>query len=110
VREHLLADQDHTSVGRVVSFAAAQLSRVDMDIDWQGGYAPTLAGAADEFHRFIRPGRTTWAFYGQGLHPTGVASGRGEAQARLENNASFTWDVVPRRASDQPYPMPPGGV
>jgi hypothetical protein len=90
VREHLLADQDQITVERAVSFEEAKLSRVDIHIDWQGGYAPTPSGAADELHRFIRPGKTKWTFYGQGLHPTGYAFGRGAVQARLYNKTMET--------------------
>jgi hypothetical protein len=85
-----VADQDQQSVERAVSFEAAKLSRVDIHIDWQGGYAPTLSGAADELRRFIRPGKTKWAFYGQGLHPTGYTFGRGAVQARLYNKTCET--------------------
>jgi hypothetical protein len=87
VREHLLADQDSVMMAQVVSFKTAKLSRADLHIDWQGGYAPSLASVADELHRFIRPGKTKWAFYGAGLSPTGYTFGKGNVQARLYNKS-----------------------
>ncbi len=85
VRETLFADQAETLAPTMISFAAAKLSRADIHIDWQGGYTPTLSGASEELRRFIRPGKTKWAFHGQGLRPTGYSFGRGHIQARLYN-------------------------
>ncbi len=90
VRERLFADQAETLAPGVISFASAKLSRADIHIDWQGGYTPTLSGASEELRRFIRPGKTKWAFHGQGLHPTGYAFGRGHIQARLYNKTRET--------------------
>ena len=85
VRERLLIDQDPAEVEQLVSFKSAKLSRADLHIDWQGGYAPALASVADELHRFIRPGKTKWGFYGEGHAPTGYTFGKGHVQARLYN-------------------------
>jgi hypothetical protein len=85
VRERLFADQKEALPPSALSFASAKLSRADIHIDWQGGYAPTLSGASDELRCFIRPGNTKWAFHGQGHHPTGYTFGRGHIQARLYN-------------------------
>jgi hypothetical protein len=85
VREHLLADQDPVTMAHLVSFKSAKLSRADLHIDWQGGYAPCLASVADELHRFIRPGKTKWAFFGAGQSPTGYTFGKGNVQARIYN-------------------------
>jgi len=90
VREHLFADQDETLTPGAISFATAKLSRADIHIDWQGGYVPTLSGASEELRRFIRPGKTKWAFHGQGLSPTGYSFGRGNIQARLYNKTRET--------------------
>jgi hypothetical protein len=92
VRERLFADQSPTLVAGAISFAAAKLSRADIHIDWQGGYAPTLSGAAEELRCFIRPGKTKWAFHGQGLHPTGYTFGKGHVQARLYNKTRETME------------------
>jgi hypothetical protein len=90
VRERLLADQDKAWVRERVSFAVAKVSRADLHIDWQGGYAPTLDGGSRELRAFIRPGKTKWGFYGQGLSPTGYTFGRGHVQARLYNKTLET--------------------
>jgi hypothetical protein len=96
VREKLLADLDAESVTRLVSFAAAKLSRADLHIDWQGGYTPRLASASDELRRFIRPGKTKWGFYGAGQTPSGYTFGKSAVQARLYNKTIETTE----RAND----------
>ncbi len=90
VRETLFADQADTLLPGTISFATAKLSRADIHIDWQGGYAPSLSGASEELRCFIRPGKTKWAFHGQGLHPTGYTFGKGNIQARLYNKTRET--------------------
>jgi len=90
VREKLFADQGETLAPGAISFAAAKLSRADIHIDWQGGYAPTLTGASEELRCFIRPGKTKWAFHGQGLQPTGYSFGKGNIQARIYNKTRET--------------------
>ncbi len=90
VRDRLFADEDVAMVRESVSFAAAKLSRADIHVDWQGGYVPTLIGASEEVRRFIRPGKTKWAFHGQGSHPTGYSFGKGHIQARLYNKTRET--------------------
>jgi hypothetical protein len=90
VREKFFADQVETLAPGAISFASAKLSRADIHIDWQGGYAPTLSGASAELRCFIRPGKTKWAFHGQGLHPTGYSFGKGYIQARVYNKTRET--------------------
>jgi len=90
VREKLYADQELTLVNAAISFEVAKLSRADIHIDYQGGYAPTLNHVSNELRCFIRLGKTKWAFHGQGLHPTGYAFGRGYVQARLYNKTLET--------------------
>jgi hypothetical protein len=92
VRDKLFADQleAKTLAPDGISFATAKLSRADIHIDWQGGYTPTLSGASQELRRFIRPGKTKWAFHGQGHRPTGYTFGRGDIQARIYNKTCET--------------------
>jgi hypothetical protein len=90
VREKLFPGQKETLASSALSFATAKLSRADIHIDWQGGYTPTLSGASDELRRFIRPGKTKWAFHGQGHAPTGYSFGRGDIQARIYNKTRET--------------------
>src|SRR6476660_7954931 len=65
VRSHLYADQ-FVAAKDAISFAAAKISRGDIHIDWQGGYAPALSHLSDELHCFIRPGRVKGVLYFQG--------------------------------------------
>jgi hypothetical protein len=85
VREKLYADQLSKLVNDTISFEAAKLSRADVHMDYQGGYAPTLSTVSQELGCFIRPGKTKGALYFQGTHPTGYAFGKGHVQARLYN-------------------------
>jgi len=85
VRENLYADQGPKLVNDAISFEAAKLSRADIQIDYQGGYAPSLSNVSEELRCFIRPGKTKGALYFQGSRPTGYAFGKGHVQARLYN-------------------------
>jgi hypothetical protein len=90
VREKLYADQPPKLVSEALSFEAAKLSRADVHIDYQGGYAPSLSNVSDELRCFIRPGKTKGALYFQGSHPTGYAFGKGHVLARLYNKTLET--------------------
>jgi hypothetical protein len=96
VRAHLLADQDAATMAQLVSFKTAKLSRADLHIDWQGGYAPSLASITDELHRFIQPGKAKWGLYSAGQSPTGYTFGKGNVQARIYNKTR----EVTERAND----------
>jgi hypothetical protein len=90
VREKLYSDQSSKLVNDAISFEAAKLSRADVHIDYQGGYAPSLGHVTDELRCFIRPGKTKGALYFQGARPTGYAFGKGHVQARLYNKTLET--------------------
>ena len=90
VREKLYADQPSKLVNDAISFEAAKLSRADVHIDYQGGYAPSLSNVSEELRCFIRPGKTKGALYFQGSRPTGYAFGKGHVQARLYNKTLET--------------------
>jgi hypothetical protein len=90
VREKLYSDQPSKLVNDAISFEAAKLSRADVHIDYQGGYAPSLANVSDELRCFIRPGKTKGALYFQGSRPTGYVFGKGHIQARLYNKTLET--------------------
>jgi len=90
VRENLYADQGPKLVNDAISFEAAKLSRADIQIDYQGGYAPSLSNVSEELRCFIRPGKTKGALYFQGSRPTGYAFGKGHVQARLYNKTLET--------------------
>jgi len=89
VRTHLYADQ-LTTAKDAISFSSAKVSRADIHIDWQGGYAPALSNLSEELHCFIRPGRVKGALYFQGGAATGIQFGRSQVVARLYNKTLET--------------------
>ena len=89
VRTHLYADQA-VAAKDAVSFSAAKISRADIHIDWQGGYAPALSNLSEELRCFIRPGRVKGALYFQGGAATGIQFGRSQVVARLYNKTLET--------------------
>ncbi len=89
VRTTLYADQ-YAAANKAISFSAAKVSRADIHIDWQGGYAPTLTNVSEELRCFIRPGRVKGALYFQGTTVTGYQFGRSQVVARLYNKTLET--------------------
>jgi hypothetical protein len=89
VRTTLYTDQ-YAAAKAAISFSAAKVSRADLHIDWQGGYAPTLTHVSEELRCFIRPGRVKGALYFQGGTVTGYQFGRSQVVARLYNKTIET--------------------
>jgi hypothetical protein len=89
IRSHLYADQA-VAAKDAISFSAAKISRADIHIDWQGGYAPALSQLSEELRCFIRPGRVKGALYFQGGAATGIQFGRSQVVARLYNKTLET--------------------
>jgi hypothetical protein len=89
VRAHLYTDQ-LVAAKDAISFSAAKISRADIHIDWQGGYAPQLDNLSEELRCFIRPGRVKGALYFQGGAATGIQFGRSQVVARLYNKTLET--------------------
>jgi hypothetical protein len=89
VREKLFFDQ-YTAAKEAISFEAAKPNRMDLHIDWQGGYAPSLTNVSEELRCFIRPGRVKGALYFQGSTATGYQFGRSQVVARLYNKTIET--------------------
>jgi hypothetical protein len=89
VRSHLYADQ-LVAAKDAINFSAAKISRADIHIDWQGGYAPALSNLSEELRCFIRPGRVKGALYFQGGAATGIQFGRSQVVARLYNKSLET--------------------
>src|SRR5215831_19916145 len=89
VRSHLYADQ-FTAAKDAISFTAAKISRADIHIDWQGGYAPALSSLLEELRCFICPERVKGALYFQGGAATGIQFGRSQVVARLYNKTLET--------------------
>jgi hypothetical protein len=89
VRTKLYADQV-VAAKDAISFTAAKISRADIHIDRQGGYAPALSHLSEELRCFIRPGRVKGALYFQGGAATGIQFGRSQVVARLYNKTLET--------------------
>jgi hypothetical protein len=89
VRSHLYSDQ-FTAAKDAIAFTAAKISRADIHIDWQSGYAPALSNLSEELRCFIRPGRVKGALYFQGGAATGIQFGRSQVVARLYNKTVET--------------------
>jgi hypothetical protein len=89
VRTHLYADQV-VAAKDAITFSAAKISRADIHIDWQGGYAPRLANLSEDLRCLIRPGRVKGALYFQGGAATGIQFGRSQVVARLYNKTLET--------------------
>src|SRR5690348_4158345 len=89
VRTHLYADQ-LAAAKDAISFTAARVSRADIHIDWQGGFAPTLSNVAEELRCFIRPGKVKGALHFQGNTANGYQFGRSQVVARLYNKSIET--------------------
>jgi hypothetical protein len=86
VREILLYDA-RESDRQATTFDAVSVSRVDLHIDWQGGFVPSYSAGEDR--RFIRPRRTLWHPFNEGNTCLGYRFGSGRPlMARLYNKTA----------------------
>jgi len=66
---------------------SVSVSRVDLHIDWQGGFIPSYSAGEDR--RFIRPRRTLWHPFNEGNTCLGYRFGSGKPlMARLYNKTA----------------------
>jgi|GEM_PF-484750 len=85
-REMLLYDA-RESDRQATTFEQASVSRVDLHIDWQGGFIPSYS--AGEERRFIRPRRTLWHPFNEGNTCLGYRFGSGNPlMARIYNKTA----------------------
>jgi hypothetical protein len=59
VRTHLYADQ-FVAAKDAISFSAAKISRADIHVDGQGGYAPALRNLSEELRRAFSLAAVRW--------------------------------------------------
>jgi hypothetical protein len=86
VREMLLYDASEAD-RQATTFANVTVSRVDLHIDWQGGFVPSYS--VGEARRFIRPRRTLWHPFNEGNTCQGYRFGSGKPlMARLYNKTA----------------------
>jgi len=74
VCSQLLHDQEESD-RRAMRFETVSVSRADLHLDWQGGWAPSFADG--EERRFIRPRNAQWHPYLVGNHCQGYRFGTG---------------------------------
>ncbi len=85
-RDLLLYDA-RESDRQATTFEQVSVSRVDLHIDWQGGFVPSYS--AGEERRFIRPRRTLWHPFNEGNTCLGYRFGSGKPlMARLYNKTA----------------------
>jgi hypothetical protein len=72
---------------QATTFDNVSVSRVDLHIDWQGGFVPSYS--VGEERRFIRPRRTLWHPFNEGNTCLGYRFGSGKPlMARLYNKTA----------------------
>jgi hypothetical protein len=72
---------------QATTFEQVSVSRVDLHIDWQGGFIPSYS--TGEERRFIRPRRTLWHPFNEGNTCLGYRFGSGKPlMARLYNKTA----------------------
>ena len=85
-REMLLYDAREVD-RQATTFEQVCVSRVDLHIDWQGGFVPSYS--VGEERRFIRPRRTLWHPFNEGNTCLGYRFGSGKPlMARLYNKTA----------------------
>jgi hypothetical protein len=85
-REMLLYD-DRDVDRRATTFEEVSVSRVDLHVDWQGGFVPDYS--VGEERRFIRPRRTLWHPFNEGNTCLGYRFGSGKPLiARIYNKTA----------------------
>jgi len=89
VRTHLYADQ-FVAAKAAIAFNVAKVSRADIHMDWQGGFAPILSNVAEELRCFIRPGKVKGALHFHGNTANGYQFGRSQVVTRLYNKSLET--------------------
>ncbi len=86
LREQLLYDQSESALA-AVRFETVSVSRADLHVDWQGGWAPSFAEG--EQRRFIRPRTADWHPYISGNTCRGYRFGSGNPiLARVYNKTA----------------------
>lgn len=85
IRETLLADQDPAWVARIISLAVARCSRLDLFIDWQGGWRPTFE--ANDEQAFIKRVHAEVGRYSVNGQVNGYEIGRSSVRGRIYNKS-----------------------
>jgi hypothetical protein len=86
LRETLLADQDQQWAAEAITADTARCSRLDLYIDWQGGWHPDFAEGADERH-FVKRVHADVDRHSVNGKVTGFDIGKGVVRSRVYNKS-----------------------
>jgi hypothetical protein len=98
IREVLLADQDQQWAAQVITAATARCSRLDLYVDWQGGWHPDFAECADE-RNFVKRVHADVDRHSVNGQVTGFDIGKSVVRARIYNKT-----VEMQKAKREWYP------
>jgi len=86
IRNVLLPDWEPDKAQAAVNLDVAKCSRLDLHLDWQGGWLPQLTDA--QARLFMCPRRCVWHPWMSGNNFTGYHFGKGKVQARIYNKTN----------------------
>jgi hypothetical protein len=98
IREVLLADQDPEWAAQAITPDTARCSRLDLYVDWQGGWHPDFAAGGDE-RCFVKRVHAAVDRHSVDSHVTGFDIGKSAVRARLYNKT-----VEMRKGKNEWYP------
>lgn len=111
MQAHLFADD--ITKGQVIRVRHARCSRLDLHLDWQGGWHPAMEPGEERL--FIKPARAGWHKYMEGDTCLGYEFGKKRIMARIYNKTQqtsikhLTWypAFLQQRAGDAYNPEQP---
>jgi hypothetical protein len=98
IREVLLADQDQAWALEAITADTARCSRLDLYVDWQGGWHPDFAAGGDE-RCFVKRVHADVDRHSVNAEVTGFDIGKSAVRARIYNKT-----VEMRKAKQDWYP------
>ncbi len=104
IREVLLADQDQQWAADAITADTARCSRLDLYVDWQGGWHPDFAAGGDE-RDFVKRGHADVVRHSVNGEGTGFDIGKGAGRARIYNKTTEM-----KKAKQEWYPQDPDEV
>jgi hypothetical protein len=99
IREVLLADQDPRWAAEAITPDTARCSRLDLYVDWQGGWHPDFAVGGDE-RTFVKRVHADVDRHSVDGQVTGFDIGKGVVRARIYNKT-----VEMKKAKQEWYPV-----
>jgi hypothetical protein len=99
IREVLLADQDQAWAAEAVTLDTARCSRLDLYVDWQGGWHPDFAAGGDE-RCFVKRVHADVDRHSVNGEVTGFDVGKSAVRARIYNKSAEM-----KRSKQEWYPV-----